>query len=224
MSGDAGNDRSKVSTARTNCSEKKATDNLIGGAGNDTLHGGSGNNMLEGGLGADRLEGNGGLSLAYYHNAATGVQVFLTRTAEQNTGEASGDTFDGVLGIQGSIYDDVLVGDARPQLSVRRGRQRHAERRRGRRRSISGGKGDDTLWGRNGRRHARRRRRRQPPDRRGWRGHVRRHRRVERRILRDVHQLGPGATSEFRPTMEGMLSATAISTSTPSSVPHTTTR
>ena len=223
MSGDAGNDRVEGLDGKDELFGEEGDDNLIGGAGNDTLHGGSGNNILEGGLGADRLEGNGGLSLAYYHNAATGVQVFLDASRGTNTGEASGDTFDGVLGIQGSIYDDVLVGDAaRNYLSGEEGNDTLKGGAEGD--DISGGKGDDTLWGETG------------DDTlaggegvnlliggdgadtfdgtNGWSV-------VSYETSTSSVRVGPRS---FRPTMEGMLSATTISTSTLSSGPHTTTR
>ena len=77
------------------------------------------------------------------------MQVFLDASRGINTGEASGDTFDGVLGIQGSIYDDVLVGDAaRNYLSGEEGNDTLKGGAEGD--DISGGKGDDTLWGETG--------------------------------------------------------------------------
>ena len=196
MVGGAGNDPIVVSAARTNCSEREATRLPLRRRRQRHAPWRLGQQLLEGGLGADgskamvvrarllpqRRDRRAGLS-----RCEPRERIRARRRATPSTA---------YCGIQGSIFDDLLVGDARPQLSVGEdgndtlmggaGRRRHQRRER-RRHSL----------GRNGRRHARRRRRRQPPDRRRRRGHVRRHRRMERRILRDVHQLGPGRPRSF---------------------------
>ncbi|AGI68983.1 hemolysin-like calcium-binding domain-containing protein [Octadecabacter antarcticus 307] len=93
---------------------------LIGGAGNDTLIGGAG---------ADALFGGSGIDIASYATSATGLTVRLDGTG--STGNALGDTFDGIENLIGSGGDDLLVGDAGANV-------------------LEGGNGDDTLIGGSG--------------------------------------------------------------------------
>src|SRR5919204_6440358 len=104
-----------------------ADDNVLDGSGgNDKLDGGAGGDMLVGGAGDDTLAGgsgagNGALERDYaVYSAAPGpVQVDL------GAGRATGwgtDTLDGIEGVFGSRFNDVLTGGA----------------------------GDDILWGQDG--------------------------------------------------------------------------
>jgi Ca2+-binding RTX toxin-like protein len=86
-------------------------DVIRGGIGDDTLNGGDGNDQLFGGLGADVLNGGAGSDRASYTTASSGVTVNMLDTA-LNTGEAEGDTYIDVENVYGSIYADVLIGDA----------------------------------------------------------------------------------------------------------------
>ena len=88
-----------------------AANALIGNGGNDTLVGRGGNDLLVGGAGADRLFGGNGIDTASYGTAATAVRVDLVQTA-RNTGEAKGDTFDGIEALFGSTRNDALLGSA----------------------------------------------------------------------------------------------------------------
>lgn len=95
----------------------KGKDSLIGGLGNDTLMGGSGNDTLQGGEGYDYA--NYGVSpLAVIVNLATGTA----------TGGDGTDTLTGMEGVFGSVYNDILIGDANTN-------------------SLEGGDGDDRLTG-----------------------------------------------------------------------------
>lgn len=89
-------------------------DALSGDAGADVLYGGAGDDRIEGGAGADRLFGGEGLDIASYagdaHHGVDGVRVAL-RDATLNTGDASGDIFDGVEGLEGTARGDTLIGD-----------------------------------------------------------------------------------------------------------------
>ena len=104
-------------------------DYLRGGAGDDELYGGSGDDWLEGSAGADRLEGgagddglHGGAG-ADWLDGGYGVDDYVsyrlsgeavTVNLEDGTGaggDAEGDVIVNVEGIQGSDYQDVLVGD-----------------------------------------------------------------------------------------------------------------
>ena len=105
-------------------------DILLGGAGNDRLDGGAGADLLEGGAGGDALIGGAGIDTATYANATAGVVARMLQAAG-NTGEAAGDTHDGVENLIGTRYNDVLGGDAANNL-------------------LTGGLGNDTLDGASG--------------------------------------------------------------------------
>lgn len=83
---------------------------LTGGTGADMLSGMGGMDMLEGGAGADTLDGGDGFDFASYTLATAGVTVDLG--AGTGTGDASGDTFISIEGIEGSEHADILTGDA----------------------------------------------------------------------------------------------------------------
>jgi Ca2+-binding RTX toxin-like protein len=86
-------------------------DFLIGGIGNDYLDGGDGYDFLNGGAGADTLVGGGLADFASYQLSATGVRADLSN-AGTNTGDAAGDTYSAIEGLQGSAHGDTLVGNA----------------------------------------------------------------------------------------------------------------
>jgi len=82
-------------------------DRLSGLAGRDYLAGGAGNDILIGGADGDWLVGGAGTDLAGYTTAVTASLL----DASQNTGEAAGDTYEGIEGLAGSGFGDVLGGD-----------------------------------------------------------------------------------------------------------------
>ena len=83
---------------------------LEGRKGNDELRGNGGNDVLEGGAGADRLDGGAGMDMASYSLSGTGVTVNLSNGFTEG-GDAEGDSFVNIEGLEGSFYDDVLEGD-----------------------------------------------------------------------------------------------------------------
>jgi Ca2+-binding RTX toxin-like protein len=85
-------------------------ENLYGSRFDDVLVGDSGLNQLTGGLGADVLNGGAGFDYADYYNNGSGLTVSLA-TPGVNTGQATGDTFISIQGLQGSVFDDILIGD-----------------------------------------------------------------------------------------------------------------
>lgn len=103
---------------------------LRGGRFDDTLIGNSRSNVLEGVTGADILNGRGGFDFARYKSAPAGVTASLENPAI-NTGHATGDTYISIEGLQGSDFNDILVGDAGTNTLV-------------------GGQGADALDGRDG--------------------------------------------------------------------------
>ncbi len=86
--------------------------NLIGSAHNDILTGDANRNQLEGGNGDDTLIGGGGEDSANYVKAGAGVTVSLAIVGPQDTLGAGTDTLSGIENLHGSIYNDVLTGNA----------------------------------------------------------------------------------------------------------------
>ncbi|MGV8988139.1 MAG: hypothetical protein ACOH2H_17850 [Cypionkella sp.] len=88
---------------------------LVGSDFNDTLVGDGLANWLEGGAGADIL--NGGTNPSYapdyasYFHATEGVIASLADTSV-NTGDAAGDTYINIEALEGSNFDDILIGDS----------------------------------------------------------------------------------------------------------------
>ena len=121
-------------------------DYLYGRGGDDELDGGPGNDTLNGGAGADSLTGGDGDDTASYTDSPVGVTVRLHNPAPRG-GDAQGDTFAGtvtfaysdngnrvevelpdIINLRGSDHDDILAGDQRANR-------------------LSGGRGDDTIYG-----------------------------------------------------------------------------
>ena len=109
----AGDDTVYASLGNDTVLGEAGHDYLDGGSGNDTLYGGDGNDILLGGQGADYLDGGTGENWAYFNdaNATTGVTVNLA-TGHGYGGFAQGDSYVNVQDVLGSVFDDVLIGDA----------------------------------------------------------------------------------------------------------------
>lgn len=89
---------------------------LVGSNFDDTLVGDDLPNWLEGGKGADILDGGIGdrfglPDYASYFYASAGVTASLADQS-QNTGDAAGDTYISIEALQGSNFDDILIGDS----------------------------------------------------------------------------------------------------------------
>lgn len=116
QAGDAAGDRYD---GIENLSGSKYDDHLIGDGAQNTLIGGAGNDTLEGMGAADHLSGGAGTDTASYaHATAEGVVASLTLNADfkQGTlpvrvGHAIGDTYDLIENLDGSAYDDTLIGN-----------------------------------------------------------------------------------------------------------------
>jgi Ca2+-binding RTX toxin-like protein len=114
-------------------------DYLWGGDGADRLLGGEGDDRLVGGAGADRLDGGNGNDWIYLSDSAGGVTVNLA-TGVGFGGDAQGDTYIGIENVQGSAFDDVIIGNAGNNiLAGSRGND-----------TLIGGAGQDTLIAGNG--------------------------------------------------------------------------
>ena len=84
---------------------------LWGGAGIDTLTGQGGDDTLEGGASGDLLQGGDGVDWASYAAADGGVSVNLG-VSGQTGSDANGDVFSSIEAVRGSVFDDVITGDA----------------------------------------------------------------------------------------------------------------
>ena len=84
---------------------------LWGGAGIDTLTGQGGDDTLEGGASGDLLQGGDGVDWASYAAADGGVSVNLG-VSGQTGSDATGDVFSSIEAVRGSVFDDVITGDA----------------------------------------------------------------------------------------------------------------
>ncbi|BCM26284.1 calcium-binding protein [Methyloradius palustris] len=103
-------------------------DLLVGNGGTaDTLLGGIGNDTLVSGAGSDSLDGGNGTDIASYRYSTVGVTASLINPAS-NTGDASGDIYTSIEGLEGSAQADNLTGDDNANILI-------------------GGAGDDTLTG-----------------------------------------------------------------------------
>jgi VCBS repeat-containing protein len=103
---------------------------LVGGRGDDDLRGIFGDDVLDGGPGADALRGGGGFNIASYASSLRGLTADLALPAN-NTGDAVGDTYFSILGLEGSRFSDDLRGSSGNNV-------------------IDGGRGADIIDGRAG--------------------------------------------------------------------------
>ncbi|NBJ12442.1 calcium-binding protein [Microvirga arsenatis] len=85
-------------------------DELYGTAGWDGFYAGSGDDVLEGRGGGDHLDGGEGIDFAVYWSSASGVRASL-KSPHLNTGDAAGDAYVSIEGLQGSWHADVLQGN-----------------------------------------------------------------------------------------------------------------
>ena len=120
-------------------------DILRGGDGRDTLRGGLGDDVLEGGPGVDALVGGGGSDIASYAGSAARVVVNLG-TGFRSGGDAAGDSFDAIEGLEGSAFNDILVGTGGNDILIG-GDGRDALRGAAGDDLLRGGAGDDVLEG-----------------------------------------------------------------------------
>ena len=121
-------------------------DTIYGRHGDDILNGGIGDDILNGGIGADVLQGGGGSNTADYSLANSALTVDLVVNGN-NTGEAAGDSFNGIQNLRGSTFSDVLWGTFGD--NVLHGGVSGADFLRGRAGddTLQGGEGNDRLDG-----------------------------------------------------------------------------
>ena len=87
------------------------SDTILGLGGNDTIFGLGGNDYIKGGGGADTINGGGGIDTASYADSGAGVNVSLG-TGQGSGGTAAGDVLISIENLQGSAFNDSVVGNA----------------------------------------------------------------------------------------------------------------
>lgn len=103
--------------------------------GHDNLQ--PGNDDLQGGPGDDSLDGGDGEDTANYRHAASGIVVDLSKNKAFNDGDGGEDVLTNMENVDGSEYDDEIIGDdGANKLYGRAGAD-----------LIDGGAGDDVLSG-----------------------------------------------------------------------------
>src|SRR5918993_761479 len=120
-------------------------DDLRGSHAANELYGNGGNDIFEGRGGADLLHGGDGEDYAAYWSASTGVRASLLNSAI-NTGDAQGDTYISIEGLQGSGHSDMLQGNGAGNLLCGHGGNDEL-RGEGGHDWIVGGAGHDVLIG-----------------------------------------------------------------------------
>ena len=85
-------------------------DQFYGTAGWDGFYGGGGDDRLEGRGGGDHLDGGDGRDHAVYWSATSGVVASLS-AGYGTAGDAAGDVFVSIEGLEGSNHADTLTGD-----------------------------------------------------------------------------------------------------------------
>ena len=131
--------------------------NVIGTAYNDTLTGDDGDNSLQGGDGSDRfmasggndtLDGGAGFNTGDLSGASTGIYADLN---DGDVHDQIGDfqSWSNIQAVQGSAYDDTLLGDDNDNLLVG-GDGSDDIHGAGGNDTLMGGAGDDTLDGGDG--------------------------------------------------------------------------
>jgi len=86
-------------------------DRIEGRGGDDVLNGEDGNDQLRGEAGADELNGGLGQDEIEYQNSSAAVTINLA-TGFASGGDATGDTFTSIEQVDGSAFNDTLIGDA----------------------------------------------------------------------------------------------------------------
>ncbi|MBV6626992.1 MAG: hypothetical protein KI793_29325 [Rivularia sp. (in: Bacteria)] len=109
---------------------KGDNDILVGLEGDDNLQGQDGDDVMLGGAGKDRINGGEGIDISSYRDATSSVSVSLNAGSGWQ-GDAAGDEIVETEGLEGSNFNDYLIGDKGKNI-------------------LNGIGGDDTLEGYDG--------------------------------------------------------------------------
>lgn len=108
--GNGGNDRIDGKGGNDVLSGGAGDNWIFGGAGNDRITGGANCDWIEGGAGADAMTGGGYHGHILYWSSKAGVSINLL-TGKAAGGDATGDTFSGIIAVDGSQFADALTGN-----------------------------------------------------------------------------------------------------------------
>lgn len=114
-----------------------AADQLHGGSGNDSLQGSDGDDLLTGSTGDDILNGGTGFDTLSYAGASGPITLDLSLVGAQDTGSSGVDTLLNIERIEGSAFDDSLIGNSLNNVLVGGDGADY----------LSGGDGFDILFG-----------------------------------------------------------------------------
>jgi len=112
IAGNTGNNRLNGLDGNDTINGGAGSDTLAGNNGDDQLFGGDGNDRMGGQDGNDFLDGGADTDIVDYTSASAAVTVSLAIAGPQDTGGAGTDTITNFEWVYGSIYNDVLTGDA----------------------------------------------------------------------------------------------------------------
>lgn len=122
-------------------------DTLDGGAGTDRIDGGAGSDRLIGGAGADSLIGGAGVDYASYTGASAAIAIDMADSRWLSAaGDAAGDLLSQIEGVEGSNFNDTILGTAAGDRLYGRSGNDSIEGRAGND-FLFGELGDDTLIG-----------------------------------------------------------------------------
>jgi Ca2+-binding RTX toxin-like protein len=115
LDGNDGNDSLAGGAGYDQLSGGAGNDHLDGGTGDDYLGGGDGDDVLEGGAGADSFDAGTGIDTASYAGSSAPVSIVLDAGDGYSSchgGDAEGDRLFSIENVNGSQWNDILVGDA----------------------------------------------------------------------------------------------------------------
>ncbi len=117
-------------------------DYVLASLGEDQLEGGAGNDTLLGEAGPDVLDGGDGIDIASYLSPFPGTLLVDLTDETNNLGEAAGDIFISIEGVEGGNSSDTLRGDAGANILIGRSGNDLLDGRAGAD-TLRGGNGDD---------------------------------------------------------------------------------
>jgi Ca2+-binding RTX toxin-like protein len=118
---------------------------LFGTANPDVLVGGAGNDLIYGSAGSDRLDGGAGIDTVDYHSSTAGVTIDLNAGTAAG-GLAGGDRIANFENVNGTDYNDTLLGSAAGNVLTAGAGNDKLDGRAGNDTLVSGG-GSDRLIG-----------------------------------------------------------------------------
>ncbi|NET20297.1 MULTISPECIES: hypothetical protein [unclassified Okeania] len=123
-------------------------DIIFGESGTDDIKGEDGNDFIVGGKDPDKLDGGNDNDTASYFTSESRVHVSLF-DGKGWAGDAKKDTLTNIENLEGSEYEDLLIGDAQNNILSGLGGDDLLKAKRGND-LIDGGEGEDRLYGQDG--------------------------------------------------------------------------